>query len=188
MKPEGAHSKMLDPDRKGSVHCDSGRSPSAFRQRISRQTVGIIGPQCLMLIGLLGLSTHPHRRPAELNWPMKPADQQSAFMCCRLFRQPMVPMVAAEDGHWLMAGALQPMLKPGGHGAIWKLMHDQGVFDWLSQHTCEAAIVRQIRCATMCCAHAKEAACAAQAHWWLSARCQQGCFSLSAERASGFCG
>ncbi|KAK9833071.1 hypothetical protein WJX74_006343 [Apatococcus lobatus] len=62
----------------------------------------------------------------------------------RLFRQPMVPMVAAEDGHWLMSGTLQPMLKPGGHGAIWKLMHDQGVFDWLSQHTCEAAIVRQI--------------------------------------------
>lgn len=43
------------------------------------------------------------------------------------------------------------MLKPGGHGAIWKLMHDQGVFDWLSQHTCEAAIVRQIRCARGAC-------------------------------------
>lgn len=23
------------------------------------------------------------------------------------------------------------MMKPGGHGAIWKLMHDEGVFDWL---------------------------------------------------------
>ena len=68
---------------------------------------------------------------------------------CRLFRQPLVPMIAAEDGHWLMAGPLQPMLKPGGHGAIWKLMHDQGVFDWLAQHTCEAAIVRQIRCVSL---------------------------------------
>jgi UDP-N-acetylglucosamine pyrophosphorylase len=25
----------------------------------------------------------------------------------------------------------QAMMKPGGHGAIWKLMHDEGVFDWL---------------------------------------------------------
>lgn len=69
----------------------------------------------------------------------------------------MVPMVAAEDGHWLMSGALQPMLKPGGHGAIWKLMHDQGVFDWLSQHTCEAAIVRQIRYAHQAFSHAVHA-------------------------------
>lgn len=37
------------------------------------------------------------------------------------------------------------MMKPGGHGAIWKLMWDEGVFDWLQgQHGRRAALVRQI--------------------------------------------
>ena len=37
-------------------------------------------------------------------------------------------------------------MKPGGHGVIWKLMIDAGVFDWLASQGREAAIVRQIRC------------------------------------------
>ena len=59
----------------------------------------------------------------------------------------MVPLIAAEDGKWLVPQGLNPLLKPGGHGAIWKLMQDEGVFDWLYQHDREAAIVRQIRSA-----------------------------------------
>lgn len=70
---------------------------------------------------------------------------------CRLFRQPLVPLIAAEDGKWLVPHGLNPLLKPGGHGAIWKLMQDEGVFDWLYQHDREAAIVRQIRSACVCC-------------------------------------
>ncbi|KAK9827994.1 hypothetical protein WJX81_006283, partial [Elliptochloris bilobata] len=62
----------------------------------------------------------------------------------RLFRQPLVPLVGAEDGRWLLPAPLTPMLKPGGHGAIWKLMHDQGVFAWLASCAREAALVRQI--------------------------------------------
>ena len=118
----------------------------------------------------------------------------------RLFQQPLVPMVGAEDGRWLLqrplevrAGLLdgngkrggrvkpgamasfgstplcpfqvplrsmrrlhtcplhlppaQVMMKPGGHGVIWKLMIDTGVFDWLAGQGRQAAIVRQIRCA-----------------------------------------
>ena len=57
-------------------------------------------------------------------------------------------MVAGEDGRWLLTAPLQPLLKPGGHGVIWKLMLDSGVFDWLRSQGREAAIVRQIRCAT----------------------------------------
>lgn len=38
-------------------------------------------------------------------------------------------------------------MKPGGHGVIWKLMIDAGVFDWLGAQGRQAAIVRQIRCA-----------------------------------------
>ena len=63
----------------------------------------------------------------------------------RLFRQPLVPLVSAADGKWLVPEGLAPILKPGGHGAIWKLMLDEGVFSWMYQHDREAAIVRQIR-------------------------------------------
>ncbi|DBB06685.1 TPA: hypothetical protein ACH3X1_012193 [Trebouxia sp. C0004] len=63
----------------------------------------------------------------------------------RLFRQPLVPLVSAADGKWLVPQGLAPILKPGGHGAIWKLMLDEGVFSWMYQHDREAAIVRQIR-------------------------------------------
>ncbi len=63
----------------------------------------------------------------------------------RLFRQPLVPLVGAADGRWLLPAPLAPLLKPGGHGAIWKLMHDQGVFAWLAGCGRAAALVRQIR-------------------------------------------
>ena len=60
----------------------------------------------------------------------------------------MVPVVSAEDGQWLLPEPLRPMMKPGGHGAIWKLMLDRGVFDYFAQRRRQAAIVRQIRCCT----------------------------------------
>lgn len=62
----------------------------------------------------------------------------------QLFRQPLVPVVSAEDGRWLLSGLMKPMLKPGGHGVIWKLMWDNGVFDWLQERGSNAALVRQI--------------------------------------------
>lgn len=62
----------------------------------------------------------------------------------KLFPQPLVPVFAAHDAKWLMSGPLQLIMKPGGHGVIWKLMLDAGVFDWLSSAGRSAAIVRQI--------------------------------------------
>ena len=64
----------------------------------------------------------------------------------RLFEQPLVPVLSAEDGTWLLPEPLAPLMKPGGHGAIWKLMLDQGIFAWLARKRRDAAIVRQIRC------------------------------------------
>lgn len=61
-----------------------------------------------------------------------------------LFEQPLIPAVAAEDGHWLISEPLVPILKPGGHGVIWKLAFDKGVFDWFYKKGRKAAIVRQI--------------------------------------------
>eukprot|EP01025_Chloroclados_australasicus_P021677 TRINITY_DN22728_c0_g2_i3.p1 TRINITY_DN22728_c0_g2~~TRINITY_DN22728_c0_g2_i3.p1 ORF type:complete len:857 (+),score=118.99 TRINITY_DN22728_c0_g2_i3:53-2623(+) len=62
----------------------------------------------------------------------------------RLFSQPLVPVVGVEDGKWLVTQPLEPVLKPGGHGAIWKLMYDSGVFEWLLQSNRKAGVVRQI--------------------------------------------
>jgi hypothetical protein len=54
-------------------------------------------------------------------------------------------VVSAADGQWLMQEPLQCILKPGGHGVIWKLASDEKVFDWFQDKGRKAAIVRQIR-------------------------------------------
>lgn len=59
--------------------------------------------------------------------------------------QPLVPAVGAEDGKWLVAGKYFPVCKPGGHGAIWKLAHDKGVFQHFRDHGRKGATVRQVR-------------------------------------------
>lgn len=56
-----------------------------------------------------------------------------------------MPVIGAADGKWLLPAPNAPMMKPGGHGAIWKLMLDEGIFDWFEKRGRVAAIVRQIR-------------------------------------------
>ena len=63
--------------------------------------------------------------------------------CFRFFTQPLVPVVNPK-GEWCMAGPVTPLLKPGGHGAIWKLARDEGVFTWLASHQRKKALIRQI--------------------------------------------
>jgi len=83
-----------------------------------------------------------HRRITELldgvGWMGR--GKESYF----LVEQPMVPVVSAEDGRWLVEEPLGPVLKPGGHGALWKLMRDEGAFEWLARRGRKAAVVRQI--------------------------------------------
>lgn len=62
----------------------------------------------------------------------------------RLFQQPLVPVVAAAGGEWLLGAPLRPMMKPGGHGVLWKLLLDEGGFGWLARAGRTAAVVRQI--------------------------------------------
>ncbi len=59
-----------------------------------------------------------------------------------LFDQPLVPTVD-EKGNWIWNGA-KPLMKPGGHGAIWKLAIDHGVFDWFRSFGSKYALIRQI--------------------------------------------
>ncbi|CAI0416081.1 unnamed protein product, partial [Linum tenue] len=62
----------------------------------------------------------------------------------QLFEQPLVPAVSAEDGKWLVAKPFSPVSKPGGHGAIWKLAYDNGIFQWFYNHGRKGATVRQV--------------------------------------------
>ena len=68
----------------------------------------------------------------------------------RLFRQPLVPVADAATGIWLFeetekgnSGSI--VMKPGGHGALWKLCYDEQVLEWL-RVACgrKAAFVRQV--------------------------------------------
>lgn len=84
---------------------------------------------------------HNHYRILKLleenDWFQRPRES------IRLFTQPLVPMVD-ERGGWIVDKPLHPMLKPGGHGAIWKLAMDQGIFDWFEGAGKEKGLVRQI--------------------------------------------
>ncbi len=61
----------------------------------------------------------------------------------RLFTQPLVPAVDPK-GNWYLLGPLSPLLKPGGHGALWKLARDEGIFEWLEGKSRKKALIRQI--------------------------------------------
>lgn len=73
----------------------------------------------------------------EHDWFGRP---RSAFL---FFSQPGGPVVSA-NGDWSLKAPLTPTLKPGGHGVLWKLASDSGVFDWLKAKQCSKLLVRQI--------------------------------------------
>ncbi|KAL3523999.1 hypothetical protein ACH5RR_016833 [Cinchona calisaya] len=62
----------------------------------------------------------------------------------QLFEQPLVPAISAEDGQWIACRQFMPVCKPGGHGVIWKLAYDKGVFQWFRNHGRKGATVRQV--------------------------------------------
>jgi hypothetical protein len=57
--------------------------------------------------------------------------------------QPLVPVISVE-GHWALQSPLHLIMKPGGHGVLWKIGRDQGAFRWLKQLKRTKAIIRQI--------------------------------------------
>lgn len=73
----------------------------------------------------------------EKNWFHRPASH-FAFFC-----QPVVPTVDKE-GNWCWLKSCKPLMKPGGHGVIWKLAKDQGIIDWLLSLNRKKMLVRQI--------------------------------------------
>ena len=73
----------------------------------------------------------------EKNWFGRPKE------LFRLFMQPLVPTIDAQ-GNWITTAPLKLLLKPGGHGVIWKLARDQGIFLWFRSLGRDIALVRQI--------------------------------------------
>lgn len=61
----------------------------------------------------------------------------------KFFTQPSIP-VFTRQGSWCLQKPLKLLLRPGGHGVIWKLAEDTGVFDWLAALGCKKALIRQI--------------------------------------------
>ncbi len=57
--------------------------------------------------------------------------------------QPSVP-VFTKKANWCLEKPMQLLLKPGGHGAIWKLAKEAKTFDWLTSLGKTKALVRQI--------------------------------------------
>ncbi|XP_037497955.1 UTP--glucose-1-phosphate uridylyltransferase 3, chloroplastic isoform X2 [Jatropha curcas] len=103
----------------------------------------LYGKQCITPVAIMTSSAknnHKHITSLceRLSWFGR---GQSSF---QLFEQPLVPAVGAEDGQWLVTKPFTPVSKPGGHGVIWKLAYDKGIFEWLYGHGRKGATVRQV--------------------------------------------
>jgi hypothetical protein len=61
----------------------------------------------------------------------------------KLFTQPLVPTLT-QEGVWVQKEPMDLLLKPGGHGVIWKLAQDKGVFEWMLGLNKDKILVRQI--------------------------------------------
>lgn len=60
-----------------------------------------------------------------------------------LMQQPLVPVITKE-GLWALSKPLELIVKPGGHGVIWKLAIDSGAISWLKKLKRTKALIRQI--------------------------------------------
>ncbi len=57
--------------------------------------------------------------------------------------QPMTPVIAV-DGKWAVSNPCELVMKPGGHGVVWKLADEYDIFSMLEKQNRTYFIVRQI--------------------------------------------
>jgi UTP---glucose-1-phosphate uridylyltransferase len=60
-----------------------------------------------------------------------------------IFCQPLVPTMD-ENGQWCLNGKRKWLMKPGGHGVIWKVAQGAKVFEWMKELGRQKILVRQI--------------------------------------------
>ena len=122
-------------------------SPDVFDDEEIEKASKLVTPIAIMT----SMAKGNHRRISKFmndsNWFGRGRDN------FRLFEQPLVPVLTTRGGEWISASSSEDKgenysceiaLKPGGHGALWKLMYDEGVFDWLEQQKRTGGVVRQI--------------------------------------------
>jgi hypothetical protein len=73
----------------------------------------------------------------EAAWFGRPAES------FKLFCQPLVPTVC-KKGEWSLQSPGKLLMKPGGHGVIWRLAREEKVFDWLFAWGRKKGLVRQV--------------------------------------------
>ncbi|MEN9343882.1 MAG: hypothetical protein RLZZ453_669 [Chlamydiota bacterium] len=61
----------------------------------------------------------------------------------RFFCQPLVPTMDAQ-GKWCVTSAGELLMKPGGHGVLWKLAEEAKIFEWMRSQNRSKLLVRQI--------------------------------------------
>ncbi len=61
----------------------------------------------------------------------------------KFFIQPLVPVITKE-GDWATIKPLHLILKPGGHGVIWKLAYERGIAHFFKQQKRSKLLIRQI--------------------------------------------
>ncbi|MBI3212000.1 MAG: UTP--glucose-1-phosphate uridylyltransferase, partial [Simkania negevensis] len=102
----------------------------------------LFGKQIFTPIGLM--TSHVNQNNMQIQriceqsgWFGRPKDS------LRFFSQPSVPTFT-RDGKWCLAAPLKLLLKPGGHGVMWKLAQKEGVIDWFKEKKRSRVLVRQI--------------------------------------------
>ncbi|XP_021732516.1 UTP--glucose-1-phosphate uridylyltransferase 3, chloroplastic-like [Chenopodium quinoa] len=103
----------------------------------------LYGQQCITPVAIMtSAAKNNHERICSLCEKLKWFGRgRSTF---QLFEQPLVPAISAKDGEWLVSEPFTLVCKPGGHGVIWKLAYDKGVFQWFHNHGRRGATVRQV--------------------------------------------
>ncbi len=61
----------------------------------------------------------------------------------RFFCQPVVPTMDKE-GKWCLSGEMRLLMKPGGHGVLWRAAEQNGIFDWFASLGRKKILIRQI--------------------------------------------
>lgn len=102
----------------------------------------LFGKQVITPIGMMTSHIHCNHEHiqeicADRSWFGRP---KTTFY---FVTQPSVPTFTRE-GFWCLKSALQLLLKPGGHGMLWKLLRQQGLFEAFRDQGCSKALVRQI--------------------------------------------
>ncbi|QVL58131.1 MAG: UTP--glucose-1-phosphate uridylyltransferase [Simkaniaceae bacterium] len=102
----------------------------------------LFGNQVITPIGMMTSlvhRNHEHIRSIciQNKWFGRP---KSSF---KFFKQPSVPTFT-KKGEWCLQKPLKLLLKPGGHGMLWKLLKQEGVFEWFDSLGVSKALVRQI--------------------------------------------